>query len=82
MGRADGGEQHRIGGLAGLEGAVGQGFAGGVNGNAAHGLHVVDEAEAMAAADRIEQLAGYRHDFRADAVAGKQGDPVARRHGP
>ena len=74
---ADGGEQHRIGLPAGLQGAWGQGFAGGIDGGSPHRLLVVEKFETMAAAHRIQQLSGHRRDLRTDAVAGEQGDPVA-----
>ena len=77
LGTADGGEQHRVGGAAGLQGAWGQRFAGGVDGGSPHRLFVVAELEAVAQAHRIQQLTGHRRDLRTDAVTGEQGDPVA-----
>jgi hypothetical protein len=80
-GGADGGQQHRIAAAAGLQRAGRQGFTGGIDGRAAHGLLVVAERNAVAAAHRIKQLAGHRRDLRADPIAGEQGDPVERSGG-
>ena len=78
---ADRGQQHRIGLAAGLQGALGQGNAVGVDRRCTDRPFVVAEAEAMANRHRIQQLAGHRRDLRADAIARQERDPVAGHQG-
>ena len=63
---ADGAEQDRVGGLAGVEDLVGEGGAVRVDRAAAHQALVVGEL-----AEGVEQLAGGGDDLGADPVAGR-----------
>ena len=71
LGAADGAEQDRVGGPAGLQHLVGEGGAVGVDRAAADQALVELELS-----QRLQQLLGRRDDFRADPVAGQ--DDYAR----
>jgi len=64
---AHGAEQHRIRGHGQLQGGLGQRVAMRVKGGTTHqgGLHLEGQVQ------NLEHLDGFRHDFGADAIAGK-----------
>ncbi len=67
-------QQHGVRTRAGLEHLVGEGGAVGVDGGAADQVLVPCDREPVVGRDRVDQLAGDRHDLGPDPVARQQGD--------
>src|SRR5581483_1517164 len=81
LGTADGAEQHRVGGAAGVELAGGQGGASGVDGGAADEVLGALHLEAVAQPDLVDDGEPRLHHLGADAVSGEDGETV-RPHTP
>ena len=71
---ANGAEKNGVGGKADFEGRVGEWVAVAFDGNGAHVGSGVTELVAEAAGNYIQYFGGLLGHFRADAVAGQEGD--------